>query len=288
MNISHWLVGGARAKLNGNVLKKIPLTLPIYEEQIKIGGFFKQLDDTIALHQQKLEVTKQFKQTMLKKMFPRNGETTPEIRFKGFTDDWEKCKLKDLCSLSTGKLDANAMTSDGKYSFFTSGEKVYKTDTFAFDGDAILIAGNGNVGLQHTYRGKFNAYQRTYVLMDFKLIEDIQKDSTKFLNINIYDEIYKRVDIEISERCKTFSNKYCLNNKIVKNVATLLKIGEDLNDSTGNLTFSNELTVAREKYNKLNPENTMNGFVFNPKVKKEFKLFVENKVQPFYEFYRDK
>lgn len=121
-----------------------------------------------------------------------------------------------------------------------------------------------------------------------KLIEDIQKDSTKFLNINIYDEIYKRVDIEISERCKTFSNNYCLNNKIVKNVATLLKIGEDLSDSTGNLTFSNELTVAREKYNNLNPENTMNGFVFNPKVKKEFKLFVENKVQPFYEFYRDK
>lgn len=121
-----------------------------------------------------------------------------------------------------------------------------------------------------------------------KLIEDIQKDSTKFLNINIYDEIYKRVDIEISERCRTFSNAYCLNNTIVKNVATLLKIGEDLNDSTGNLTFSNELTVAREKYNNLNPENTMNGFIFNPKVKKEFKLFVENKIQPFYEFYRDK
>ena len=160
-------------KINKNEIGETIFNFPDYVEQEKIGEFFKTLDDTIALHQQKLEVTKQFKQTMLKKMFPKNGETTPEIRFKGFTEDWEKCKLKDLCSLSTGKLDANAMTSDGKYSFFTSGEKVYKTDTFAFDGDAILIAGNGNVGLQHIYRGKFNAYQRTYVLMDFKINKEI-------------------------------------------------------------------------------------------------------------------
>lgn len=75
---------------------------PITEEQVKIGEFFKTLDDTIALHQQKLEVTKQFKQTMLKKMFPKNGETTPEIRFKGFTDDWENEKFLDICSVKKG------------------------------------------------------------------------------------------------------------------------------------------------------------------------------------------
>lgn len=73
------------------------LKLPVdNKEQSKIGEFFKTLDNTIALHEQKLEVTKQFKQTMLKKMFPKNGETTPEIRFKGFTEDWEECKLGDF------------------------------------------------------------------------------------------------------------------------------------------------------------------------------------------------
>ena len=69
MNISHWLVGGGRAKLNGDVLKKIPLTLPIYEEQKKIGAFFKQLDDAIALHQQKLEKLKKIKQAYLNELF---------------------------------------------------------------------------------------------------------------------------------------------------------------------------------------------------------------------------
>ena len=69
MNISHWLVGGGRAKLNGDVLKKIPLTLPIYEEQKKIGAFFKQLDDAIALHQHKLEKLQNIKQAYLNEMF---------------------------------------------------------------------------------------------------------------------------------------------------------------------------------------------------------------------------
>lgn len=165
--------GNTQKFLGLSKIREFTFFTPTIDEQNKIGEFFKTLDGTIALHQQKLEVTKQFKQTMLKKMFPKNGETTPEIRFKGFTGDWEEFKLKDLCSLSTGKLDANAMTSDGKYTFFTSGEKVYKTDTFAFDGDAILIAGNGNVGLQHKFKGKFNAYQRTYVLMDFKAEKEL-------------------------------------------------------------------------------------------------------------------
>jgi type I restriction enzyme S subunit len=69
MNISHWLVGGGRAKLNGDVLKKIPLTLPIYEEQKKIGAFFKQLDDAITLHQHKLEKLQNIKQAYLNELF---------------------------------------------------------------------------------------------------------------------------------------------------------------------------------------------------------------------------
>lgn len=96
MNISHWLVGGGRAKLNGDVLKKIPLTLPIYEEQKKIGAFFKQLDDAIALHQRKLDKTKSLKSAYLLEMFPADGERKPKRRFAGFTDDWEQSKLDEV------------------------------------------------------------------------------------------------------------------------------------------------------------------------------------------------
>ena len=91
----------------------------------------------------------------------------PEIRFAGFTDDWEQRKLGDICNITTGKLDANAMVENGKYDFFTSGIKKYKIDHYAFLGPALTIAGNGaTVGYMHYADGFFNAYQRTYVLTE--------------------------------------------------------------------------------------------------------------------------
>ncbi|WP_270341560.1 restriction endonuclease subunit S [Lactococcus petauri] len=65
------------------------------EEQQKIGSFFKQLDDTIALHQRKLDLLKEQKKGYLQKMFPKNGAKVPELRFAGFADDWEERKLGD-------------------------------------------------------------------------------------------------------------------------------------------------------------------------------------------------
>ena len=93
----------------------------------------------------------------------------PAIRFKGFTEDWEQRKVGDYVDITTGKLDANAMKEDGKYDFYTSGIQKYKIDVSAFEGPAITIAGNGaTVGYMHLADGKFNAYQRTYVLTDFQ------------------------------------------------------------------------------------------------------------------------
>ncbi|RBS62870.1 hypothetical protein EB40_01488 [Enterococcus faecium] len=68
------------------------------KEQQKIGTFFKQLDDTIALHQRKLDLLKETKKGFLQKMFPKNGAKVPEIRFPGFTGDWEQRKLGDVLS----------------------------------------------------------------------------------------------------------------------------------------------------------------------------------------------
>ncbi|EEV52073.1 restriction endonuclease subunit S [Enterococcus faecium] len=76
---------------------------PSYEEQQKIGTFFKQLDDTIALHQRKLDLLKETKKGFLQKMFPKNGAKVPEVRFPGFTEDWEERKLKELFQPSKNK-----------------------------------------------------------------------------------------------------------------------------------------------------------------------------------------
>lgn len=81
---------------------------------------------------------------------------------------WEIKKLGEVCKIQTGKLDANAKEDDGMYPFFTCDAKPYRINTFAFDDEAILISGNGSlVGHVNYYNGKFNAYQRTYVLTKF-------------------------------------------------------------------------------------------------------------------------
>ncbi|MFS1134564.1 restriction endonuclease subunit S [Enterococcus hirae] len=75
---------------------------PSYEEQNKIGTFFKQLDDTITLHQRKLDLLKETKKGFLQKMFPKDGASVPEIRFPGFTEDWEQRKLGKIGKTYTG------------------------------------------------------------------------------------------------------------------------------------------------------------------------------------------
>jgi len=84
-------------------------------------------------------------------------------------EDWSVKSLGQLTGkITTGKLDANAMVEDGAYPFFTCARDVYKINDYAFDTEALLVSGNGaNVGYIHYYFGKFNAYQRTYVLSEF-------------------------------------------------------------------------------------------------------------------------
>ena len=80
--------------VNKTDFSNISTYVPVHkEEQEKIGSFFKQLDDTIALHQRKLDLLKEQKKGYLQKMFPKNGAKVPELRFAGFADDWEERKF---------------------------------------------------------------------------------------------------------------------------------------------------------------------------------------------------
>nr|WP_246876600.1 restriction endonuclease subunit S [Enterococcus faecalis] len=97
--IDKYLQGG-QGNLSGSIVKDLILNIPNFEEQQKIGSFFKQLDDTIALHQRKLDLLKEQKKGFLQKMFPKNGAKVPELRFAGFADDWEERKLKDIAQFN--------------------------------------------------------------------------------------------------------------------------------------------------------------------------------------------
>jgi len=89
--------------LNHNDFYEIKVATPKFEEQQRIGSFFKQIDDAIALHQRKLEKTKELKYAYLSEMFPSKGESKPKRRFAGFTDAWEQGKIGDFGYFYYGK-----------------------------------------------------------------------------------------------------------------------------------------------------------------------------------------
>ena len=95
--------GGTVKGIKGSILHQQEIKYPKYEEQFKIGSYFNNLDHLITLHHRKCEETKILKKYMLQKMFPQNGNSVPEIRFWGFTEDWEQRKLGDLVDRVTRK-----------------------------------------------------------------------------------------------------------------------------------------------------------------------------------------
>lgn len=145
---------------------KQKIKVPCIEEQRKIAAALAAYDEMIAVKTAKLETWQECKKRMVKEIFGRT---------KRFRDDdgnefpeWEEKTLGTIVSITTGKLNANEMVDGGQFDFYTSGVDVFKIDKAAFNGPAITVAGNGaNVGCLHLADGKFNAYQRTYVLQDF-------------------------------------------------------------------------------------------------------------------------
>ena len=94
--------GSTFESLNSDNIKNAEVKIPTTAEQIKIGGYFQQLDNLITLHQRKYEKLHNIKKSMLEKMFPKNGSNVPEIRFKGFTEAWEQRKFSELVQIERG------------------------------------------------------------------------------------------------------------------------------------------------------------------------------------------
>ena len=105
---------GGRQNLNTNDFVKVEIPYPTVKEQQRICEFLGSLDNLITLHQRKYDTLQSLKKSMLEKMFPKEGETKPEIRFKGFTDDWEQHKLGDISDVT--KLAGFEFTKYVKYS----------------------------------------------------------------------------------------------------------------------------------------------------------------------------
>ncbi|HHZ7164725.1 TPA: restriction endonuclease subunit S [Enterococcus faecalis] len=201
--------GGTQKFLALSKVRGFEFLRPNIEEQVRIGNLFKQIDNTITLHQRKLDQLKELKKAYLQVIFPAKDERVPKLRFADFEEEWELRKLGDITKISTGKLDANAMVENGKYDFYTSGIKKYRIDVPAFEGPAITIAGNGaTVGYMHLADNKFNAYQRTYVLQEFVVDRSF-----------LFSEVGNKLPKKINQEARTGNIPY-----IVMDMLTELKL----------------------------------------------------------------
>ncbi|MEQ6207092.1 restriction endonuclease subunit S [Enterococcus mundtii] len=94
------LTGNATKFVNKDEMLRTPISVPTIEEQKKVGAFFSNIQRAITLHQRKLDLLKETKKGFLQKMFPKNGAKVPEIRFPGFTEDWEQRKLSEIAEFN--------------------------------------------------------------------------------------------------------------------------------------------------------------------------------------------
>ncbi|MDR9868651.1 restriction endonuclease subunit S [Lactococcus cremoris] len=157
--------GTGQPLIKASELKNLSLHFPIDDEQKKIGSFFKQLDDTIALHQRKLDLLKEQKKGYLQKMFPKNGEKVPELRFAGFADDWEERKLGEISKTTIGEFVIKTKQSDeSPYPVYNGGRSYTgKYDEYNNDGPKIVISARGaNAGFVNYVSGRYWAGNSCY------------------------------------------------------------------------------------------------------------------------------
>ena len=187
--------------LSKTVINSVGASVPSYEEQQKIGSFFKQLDDTIDLHQRKLDLLKEQKKGYLQKMFPKNGARVPELRFEGFTDDWEERKfgelLKEFSIKSKIEDEYNVLSSTNSGMEFREG-RVSGTSNLGYkiikDGDLVLSPQNlwlGNININNIGKGLVSPSYKTFEFRNIdssfinpqlrtqKMLEEYKNSSTQ-------------------------------------------------------------------------------------------------------------
>ena len=146
-NLTPLAQGISRFNISKNKVMELNVPVPSAVEQKQLGQYFTKLDNLITLHQRKYDKLCTVKKSMLDKMFPKPGETEPEIRFEGFTDPWEQCKLGELCTFSKGHGYSKADIRDAGTPLILYGRlytqyesRIEEVDTFTVEQDGSTLS----------------------------------------------------------------------------------------------------------------------------------------------------
>lgn len=217
-------VGSTMLNLNTSILSAVPVDVPEIEIQRKIVSILAAYDELIENNQKQIKLLEEAAQRLYKEWFV-------DLRFPGYEnvkivdsvpEGWHKVSLTEIAPIVTGKKDANFGTENGQYMFFTCAQEPIKAPSYSFDCDAVILAGNGDFNVK-LFRGKFEAYQRTYVFAPFdtnnlyllyyavkdnmrQLFQGASGSTIKFLTKRMLEEII--VFIPDKDTLETFTN-YC-------------------------------------------------------------------------------
>ncbi|MCQ2216694.1 MAG: restriction endonuclease subunit S, partial [Bacteroidales bacterium] len=209
--------------LNAGIIKNLEISIPTLPTQHRIATILSRYDSLIENYQKQIKLLEEAAQRLYKEWFI-------DLRFPGYEnanivdgvpEGWERKKVGEIAPIITGKKDANYGTSDGEYPFFTCSQEPIKAPSFSFDCAAVLLAGNGDFNVK-LYRGKFEAYQRTYVLSPHsdqhlyllyytisanmtKLAAGSSGSTIKFLTKGMIDNIY--INLPIKNILESFNKK---------------------------------------------------------------------------------
>lgn len=182
-------IGAAQRTISLTALRNMTVELPSMDVQKKIATILSRYDSLIDNYQKQIKLLEEAAQRLYKEWFINlrfPGHESTKI-VDGVPEGWEKKKLGSIAPILTGKKDANYGTLDGNYPFFTCSQEPIKAPSYSFDAEAVLLAGNGDFNVK-LYRGRFEAYQRTYVLIPsnadllYVLYNSVAKNMVKLAN----------------------------------------------------------------------------------------------------------
>ena len=247
-------MGATINQITGYMFSKMEFKVPCLDEQKKIGEYFEKLDNLITLHQRKFEKLTNVKKSMLEKMFPQNGSSYPEIRFKGFTDPWEQRKLGEIGSVSMCRRIFKEQTSE------TGDIPFYKIGTFGAEPDAfisrelfeeykskypypkkgdILISASGSIGRTVEFAGNNEYFQDSNIVW----LSHDERLSNSFLKC--FYSVVKWAGIEGS----TIKRLY--NDNILNTVICMPSVPEQEHIGLFFENLDNLITLHQRKFEKL-------------------------------------
>lgn len=249
---------GAQPNLSLEQIVNLQIAYPNDDEQKRIGEYFKQFDYLITFHQRKYEKLKLFKEAMLDKMFPKNGQKVPEIRFKGFTDDWEEHKFSDITFLAGEKNKNNlryeSYSISNEKGFVPQNEQfenggtmkdankrmyyIVKPNSFAYNPARINI---GSIGYS-------NLSKKVIVSSLYEVFQTVEDVDDRFLwhwfKTNTFQKMIEQLQ-EGGVRLYFYYDKLCMGTIMMPVLSEQKKIGEYLDN------LDNLITLHQRKYEKL-------------------------------------